>query len=176
LSDNGVDHVIVGSFAYRAQGADCDYDDIDTIYKSTPDNLNRIKATLIQVSGDPWVCDQIDFEEDTCITLVLNEGKKIDMLMKLRSNYYEDVIKDSVVANYFGANLRVCSPVKLLELLKAKCRALGLVFVKENTAQHVPLPTDVKLIDKINKTESQLAFLSKLIPEAGLIPPFVRSF
>jgi hypothetical protein len=129
LSGAGVEFVVVGGVAASAHGSPRVTQDLDVVYRRTPENLNRIVEALTPLQpyprgappGLPFRWDRRTVEFGLNFTLETSLGL-VDLLGEITGGgKYEDLLPHSVSVEVFGAS---CLCIDLMTLIKVK-RAAG---------------------------------------------------
>ena len=164
LNENKVNYVIVGSFAYRTQGLNISYNDIDVMYENNSENTQRLRSALVALNEE---FKNFNFGTNTRITIDLGEDQKIDLISGLSPYSYDDLNSDSLIAEAFGVAVKVCSPNKLFMLLQRKIQRLGVGLSSEKR------PSSNEDAET-KKMQEELNFLRKNVLEARIHPPFIN--
>lgn len=129
LVDGGVEFLIVGGLAATVHGSARLTQDIDILYRRSPENLSRLAAALAPHQpylrgappGLPFSLDDHTLQRGLNFTLTTRLGP-IDLLGEmLGAGTYDDLVERSVQVELFG---RKCRVVDLPTLIAAK-RAAG---------------------------------------------------
>ena len=129
LAERGVAFIVVGGAAAIAHGSARLTQDLDIIYRRSPDNLKRLVAALRDHApyprgappGLPFVWDETTLQRGLNFTLVTSMGD-LDLLGEIPGGgTYEDLAKDAVELSIFGTR---CLCLNLSQLIRAK-RAAG---------------------------------------------------
>lgn len=129
LAEAGVEFVLVGGVAGIAHGSSLSTQDIDVVYRRTPENIARLVQALRPYSpylrgappGLPFRWEAQTIERGLNFTLITDLGS-LDLLGEmLGAGTYEDIRLQSELTETFGVSCRV---VDLPTLIRAK-RAAG---------------------------------------------------
>ena len=129
LVDGGVEFVIIGGLAATVHGSARLTEDLDVLYRRTPENQARLAAALAPHApylrgappGLPFVLDPATLRRGLNFTLVTKLGP-LDLLGEVTGGgSYEDLLPKSVEATLFG---RTCRVLGLRALIQTK-RAAG---------------------------------------------------
>ncbi len=125
----GVEFIIVGGVAARAHGSARFTEDLDVVYRRTPDNIQRIVRSLAVYQpylrgappGLPFSWDVKTIHRGLNFTLTTTLGS-IDLLGEIvGGGTYEDLLAHTAVIEFFGV---YCQCLDLNTLIKVK-RAAG---------------------------------------------------
>ncbi|HVY91711.1 MAG TPA: hypothetical protein VHA14_03140 [Bryobacteraceae bacterium] len=129
LNQHGVEYIVVGGVAALAHGSVRLTQDLDIVYRRSPQNLDRIVAALRDLKpylrgappGLPFVWDRATLVHGLNFTLETNLGW-IDLLGEIPGGgRYEDLVSESVELQMFSG---VSKCLNLEQLIRAK-RAAG---------------------------------------------------
>lgn len=110
LSEEGVDHVIVGGVAIRAHGGNYVTEHLDICYSRTNDNLKKIASVLTPLSprprnfpGDlPHVFDRTTLQHGTDFTFETSIGD-IDLSGEVKGfGSFDDLVTNSIKVDLDG--------------------------------------------------------------------------
>jgi hypothetical protein len=129
LADAGVELIVIGGLAAQAHGSARLTQDVDIVYRRTPDNIARLCGALAAhqpylrgaPAGLPFHFDPDTVERGLNFTLTTDIGD-VDLLGDMAGGgTFEEIEPHSVVLTVFGRSVRV---IGLPALIRAK-RAAG---------------------------------------------------
>lgn len=130
LSGSGVEYIVVGGVAARAHGATRLTNDLDVVYRRTPDNLARLVSALAPhapyLRGAPpglpfrWNADTIQRGLNFTLTTTLGD---LDLLGEITGGGgYDALLARSTFVPAFGVEVRCLDLDALIEVKRAAGR------------------------------------------------------
>jgi predicted nucleotidyltransferase len=139
LHETGVEYILIGGVAARALGSSRLTDDIDIVYRRTPDNLRRLVEALEPYHpylrgappGLPFQWDVETLKRGLNFTLITRLGS-IDLLGEVAGGgTYEQLLPHTIVLEISGIPCRCVNLTKLIELKRAAGRPRDLEAIAE---------------------------------------------
>jgi len=139
LHEVGVEYILIGGVAARALGSARLTDDIDIVYRRTPDNLQRLVQALEPYHpylrgappGLPFRWDVDTLKRGLNFTLTTRLGS-IDLLGEVAGGgTYEQLLPSTIVLEISGIPCRCVNLTKLIELKRAAGRPRDLEAIAE---------------------------------------------
>ena len=139
LVNNGVEFLIVGGAAAIAHGSARLTEDLDIVYRRTPDNIRRMVESLNGFSpylrgaptGLPFQWDPETVSKGLNFTLTTSIGD-LDVLGEITGGgSYEDLLPHSVVLDPFGISCHCLNLKRLIHVKKAAGRPKDLEVIAE---------------------------------------------
>ena len=130
LSANNVEYILIGGVAGIAHGAARLTQDVDVVYRRTPENLGRVVGCLAPYEpyvrgaprGLPFRWDAETLKRGLNFTLDTTIGP-IDLLGEVTGGgNYEALLDDTVILQAFGVECRGLSLLKLIQVKRAAGR------------------------------------------------------
>jgi hypothetical protein len=139
LVEHDIDFILVGGAAATAHGSARLTQDLDIVYRRTPDNLARIAACLAPHSpylrgaprGLPFHLDAVTIERGLNFTLNTDLGD-LDLLGEITGGgSYDDLLPHTIVLDVFGIQCRCLGLKRLIEVKRACGRPKDLEAIAE---------------------------------------------
>jgi predicted nucleotidyltransferase len=139
LTDAGVEFILIGGVAAAAHGSVRTTEDLDIVYRRTPDNIARLVEALRGLDpylrgvppGLPFRWDARTIERGLNFTLTTTLGA-IDLLGEVTGGgSYDELIRHCVPAELYGARCECVSLPRLIHLKRCAGRAKDLVALSE---------------------------------------------
>jgi predicted nucleotidyltransferase len=139
LHSSGVEFVVVGGVAATAHGSARATNDLDVVYRRTPNNFGKLAAALAPHSpylrgappGLPFRWDVATIERGLNFTLSTSLGA-VDLLGEIAGGgSYEDLLRNSTQIEIFGARCSFLNLEKLIEVKRAAGRPKDLEVIAE---------------------------------------------
>lgn len=139
LAGAGVEFIIVGGVAAAAHGSTRLTQDLDVVYRRTPENIQRLVECLAPHSpylrgappGLPFRLDVETVQRGLNFTLSTDLGP-LDLFGEISGGgAYEDLISDTVELSVFGVSCRCLDLVRLIQVKRAAGRPRDLEAVAE---------------------------------------------
>jgi len=139
LAKNHVDFIIVGGAAATAHGSSRLTEDLDVVYRRTPENIAKLADALAShkpylrgaPEGLPFRFDANAITRGLNFTLVTDLGA-VDLLGEITGGgRYEDLLPHTITLNLFGHTCRCLSLSRLIEVKRAAGRPRDLEAVAE---------------------------------------------
>ncbi|HJR76841.1 MAG TPA: hypothetical protein VJ805_07700 [Nitrospiraceae bacterium] len=149
LASNQVEFILVGGAAATAHGSARLTEDLDIVYRRTPDNMARLASSLAPYKpylrgappGLPFGWDAASLARGLNFTLITDLGA-LDLLGEItEGGRYEDLLPHTIILNLFGVSCRCIELQRLIEVKRAAGRPRDLEAVAELEA----------LFDELNK-------------------------
>jgi hypothetical protein len=130
LTDAGVEFLIVGGAAATAHGSARLTQDLDVVYKRSPENFRRLAAALQGLSpylrgappGLPFQWDPETIARGLNFTLTTSQGD-LDLLGEITGGgWYDDLLPHCIVLRPFGIECRCLNIKRLIEVKRAAGR------------------------------------------------------
>lgn len=139
LADAGAEFIVVGGVAARAHGSARLTNDLDVLYRRTPDNIERLVAALKMHSpylrGAPpglpfrWETDTV--RKGLNFTLTTSFGD-LDLLGEITGGgSYDALVGDSTAVPAFGVEVRCLNLDRLIQVKRAAGRPKDLEAIAE---------------------------------------------
>lgn len=139
LSQNGVEFILVGGAAATAHGSARLTQDLDVVYRRTPDNIAKLTGSL--ATHAPYLRGAAPklpfrFDVDTVnrglnFTLVTDLGD-LDLFGEITGGgRYEDLLPHTLMLELFGVSCRCLGLKRLIEVKRAAGRPKDLEAVAE---------------------------------------------
>jgi predicted nucleotidyltransferase len=139
LTENGVEFIVVGGAAATAHGSARLTQDLDVVYRRTPQNIQRLVHCLATQApylrgappGLPFRWDAETVTRGLNFTLTTNLGA-LDLLGEITSGGpYEDLLPDTCELSLFGLTIRCLALKRLIEVKRAVGRPRDLDAIAE---------------------------------------------
>jgi predicted nucleotidyltransferase len=139
LAREGVEFILVGGLAATAHGSVRFTEDVDVVYRRSPDNHRRLVAALAPLRpylrgappGLPFCWDEQTIQRGLNFTLVTSVGA-IDLLGEITGGgSYEDVLPHTVEITVYGTACRCLDLPHLIHVKRAAGRPKDLEVVAE---------------------------------------------
>lgn len=139
LVDAGVEFIIVGGLAATVHGSARLTEDLDVVYRRTPENLERLAKALAPHGaylrgappGLPFILDAATLRKGLNFTLTTKFGP-LDLLGEITgAGSYEKILPDTVEAVLFGRSCRVLGLKALIFAKRAAGRPKDLDAIAE---------------------------------------------
>jgi len=139
LVDSGVEFIIVGGLAATVHGSARLTEDLDVVYRRTPENLDRLARSLAPHDpylrgappGLPFVLDADTLRRGLNFTLTTQFGP-LDLLGEMTGGgSYDEILPDTVEAVLFGRRCRVLGLKALILAKRAAGRPKDLEAIAE---------------------------------------------
>lgn len=139
LADGGVECIIVGGVAARAHGSSRLTDDLDVVYRRTPENLQRIVGALAAFEpylrgaprGLPFEWSAATLAAGLNFTLTTNTGA-IDLLGEIvGGGRYDDLRPHTLEISLFGRDFLLLDLPWLIRVKRAAGRPKDLEVIAE---------------------------------------------
>ncbi len=139
LAEGGVRFVLVGGLAAVAHGSARATYDVDVVYERTPENLDRLAASLAPLRpylrgappGLPFRWDAETIRRGLNFTLA-TEGGDVDLLGEIAGGgRFEDLLPHCAEASMLGVTVLCLGLAKLIEVKRAAGRPKDLEAVAE---------------------------------------------
>jgi predicted nucleotidyltransferase len=130
LELGGVEFIVVGGAAATAHGAARSTTDLDIVYRRTPENLERLVATLALYEpylrgappGLPFRWDQATIQRGLNFTLITSLGD-LDLLGEITGGgNYDDLVSDTVRLKFLGVECLCLGLERLIHVKRAAGR------------------------------------------------------
>jgi len=130
LANSGVEFVLVGGVAATVHGSTRLTQDVDIVYRRTPENFRRLTQTLVPlrpslrgaIAGLPLVFDERTLRNGLNFTLTTTIGD-LDLLGEIPGGgSYDALVGSSTETAAFGVRFRVLNLEKLIEVKRAAGR------------------------------------------------------
>ena len=139
LSEGGVEFILVGGLAATAQGSAHITFDLDVVYRRTPENIDRLAATVAPVrpylrgapEGLPFVFDAPTIKRGLNFTLETELGD-LDLLGEIAGGgTYDKLLADTEVVHVFDHDIACVTLPRLIALKRAAGRRKDLNVLAE---------------------------------------------
>ena len=139
LSEGGVEFILVGGLAATAHGSAHITFDLDVVYRRTPDNIERLAATVAPIhpylrgapEGLPFVFDAPTIKRGLNFTLQTELGD-LDLLGEIAGGgTFDELLADTVVVHVFDHDIRCVTLPRLIALKRAAGRRKDLNILAE---------------------------------------------
>lgn len=139
LGGMGVEFILIGGVAARSHGSVRGTEDLDILYRRTPENIRRIASALAPYKpylrgappGLPFIWDELTIQRGLNFTLTTSLGW-IDILGEIAGGgTYEDLLPFTIRARMFGIDCLVPALTKLIEVKRAAGRPKDLEAIAE---------------------------------------------
>jgi hypothetical protein len=139
LAESGVEFVVVGGVAAVAHGSARLTQDLDVVYRRTPDNISRLVTCLEPLrpylrgapGGLPFRFEAATVERGLNFTLQTNLGA-LDLLGEITGGGgYEDLLPHTITLHLFGVSCRCLNLRRLIEVKRAAGRPRDMESVAE---------------------------------------------
>jgi predicted nucleotidyltransferase len=139
LVGNGVEFIIVGGAAAAAHGSARLTEDLDILYRRTPENIARLVTCLAPHApylrgappGLPFRLDSETIQRGLNFTLTTDLGA-LDLLGEITGGgAYEDLLPDAVSLRLFGVSCLSLGLKRLIEVKRAVGRPRDLEVIAE---------------------------------------------
>jgi hypothetical protein len=139
LGGGGLEYIVVGGVAARAHGSARLTNDLDVLYRRTPENIERLAATLAPHSpylrgappGLPFRWDAETIRRGLNFTLTTSFGD-LDALGEITGGGgYEALVNDSTPILVFGLSVRCLNLEPLIHVKRAAGRPKDLEAIAE---------------------------------------------
>lgn len=139
LSAGGVEFVVVGGVAATIHGSAHITVDLDVVYRRTPENIERLAATLAPIrpylrgapAGLPFHLDAATIRRGLNFTLETDLGD-LDLLGEVAGGgSYEQLLQDAITGTIEGKEFRCVSLRRLIVLKRAAGRRKDLNILAE---------------------------------------------
>lgn len=139
LVGNRVEFILVGGAAATAHGSARLTEDLDIVYRRTPENIRRLAECLSPhhpylrgaPPGLPFVLDVATLQQGLNFTLVTDLGA-LDLLGEITAGgKYEDLLPHSINLLLYGVSCRCLGLKRLIEVKRAVGRPRDLEVVAE---------------------------------------------
>jgi predicted nucleotidyltransferase len=139
LAHSSVEFIIVGGAAATAHGSSRLTQDLDLVYRRTPDNIVRLAATFAPLSpylrgappGLPFRFDEASIRRGLNFTLTTSLGD-LDLLGEITGGGgYDDLLPDTVQLQLFGVECLCLDLERLIQVKRAAGRPKDLEAIAE---------------------------------------------
>ncbi len=139
LADEGVEAILIGGLAAQAHGASRLTQDVDLLYRRTPENIDRLVAALAgkhpylrgAPAGLPFRFDAATVRRGLNFTLTTDLGD-LDLLGEMAGGgTFEQVLAHTIQISVFGRDVRVLSLPALIRAKRAAGRPKDLEAIAE---------------------------------------------
>jgi predicted nucleotidyltransferase len=139
FAQGGVEFIIVGGMAATAHGSARLTQDLDLVYRRTPDNIARLAAALAPHApylrgaprGLPFRFDEATIQRGLNFTLTTSFGD-VDLLGEITGGGgYDDLLPDTVRLQLFGVECLCLGLERLIHVKRAAGRPKDLEAVAE---------------------------------------------
>jgi hypothetical protein len=139
LANGGVEFLVVGGAAAIAHGAARLTQDLDVVYRRSPENIQRLAVALEGLApyprgappGLPFLWDAETVARGLNFTLTTNVGD-LDLLGEITGGGgYDDLLPDCVVLHPFGIACPCLKTKRLIEVKRAAGRPKDLEAIAE---------------------------------------------
>ena len=131
LEDNNVEYVIVGGYAMAFHGYPRFTKDIDIFYRSTPENIIKIRKSLIGFGFNENDLPETIFTETGNIIQFGVVPLRVDIINEIDGVEFEDVYKNSVRGKYGEIEVNFIGRIELIKNKKASGRDQDLLDAKK---------------------------------------------
>lgn len=126
-----VDFVVIGGLARILHGGATITRDLDITYAADPDNLDRLRSTLVTLDARPRLSTVPDREAERTVALDTRDGRLDLVAAPDGSPPYEQLRERALRADLHEIEIRVASLADLIAMKKAAGRPKDLVAVEE---------------------------------------------
>jgi predicted nucleotidyltransferase len=138
LTQAGVEYIVVGGAAATAHGSARLTLDLDIVYRRTPENIDRVAASLSGHSpylrgapaGLPFIWDAPTIASGLNFTLITDLGE-LDVLGEIIGGTFESLLTDTIVLTMFGIDCRCLTLERLIAVKHATGRPKDLEALAE---------------------------------------------
>ena len=139
LSEGGVEFIMVGGLAATAHGSAHITFDLDVVYRRTPDNIERLAATVAPIrpylrgapEGLPFVFDAATIRRGLNFTLQTDLGD-LDLLGEIAGGgTFDELLAETEVVHVFDHDIRCVTLPRLIALKRAAGRRKDLNILAE---------------------------------------------
>lgn len=139
LSDAEVEYILVGALAAAAHGATRLTEDLDVVYRRTPENVDRLYAAVDELhprirfdvpeAADEW--NREDLHRGLNFVLMTDLGA-LDLLGHIiGGGGYEDLLPHTIVLDAFGIQLKCLNLQRIIDVKRAAGRPKDLAALDE---------------------------------------------
>jgi predicted nucleotidyltransferase len=139
LSNGGVEHILVGGVAAAAHGAARLTQDVDVVYRRSPENIARLAEAVGKLNprlrgapeGLPFIWDAATIAAGLNFTLKTDLGD-LDLLGEIAGGGgYENLLPRSIELTVYGSKCRIIDLEELIRVKRAAGRPRDLDAVAE---------------------------------------------
>ncbi|MCP5109554.1 MAG: hypothetical protein GY953_01830 [bacterium] len=139
LADRRIEFIVIGGVAATVHGSARLTEDLDILYRRTPDNIERLAACLAPhhpylrgaPPGLPFRLDRRAITQGLNFTLATDLGA-LDLFGEITGGgCYEDLLPDSILLSVFGVSCRCLGLERLIEVKRAAGRPRDLDALAE---------------------------------------------
>ena len=131
LEDNKVEYVIVGGYAMAYHGYPRFTKDIDIFYRSTPENIIKIRKALIEFGFNDNDLPESIFSESGNIIQFGVVPLRVDIINEIDGINFDDVYKNSVRGKYGEIEVNFIGRIELIKNKMASGRDQDLLDAKK---------------------------------------------
>jgi hypothetical protein len=144
LTSGGVEFLLIGGAAATAHGAARLTEDLDVVYKRSPENIGRLSAALVSFSpyprgappGLPFCWDEKTITRGLNFTLTTRLGD-LDLLAEITGGGgYDDLLPHCITLEPFGIACSCLGLRRLIDVKRAAGRPKDLQAIAELEALH----------------------------------------
>jgi len=119
LEDNEVEYLIIGGYAVAFHGYPRFTKDLDILFRNSPENINRLRKTLIRFGFSSKDIPEHVFSEKGNILVFGVPPTRIDLLNDIDGIGFDEAFVNSVKGTYDGIEARFIGYDELLRNKKA---------------------------------------------------------